>query len=237
MHHYKACYIKEGDMRFISHLDLLRTFIRALRRSGIPVIYSQGFNPQPRLIFAAPLAVGMEGKNEYLDLFLSKPWEEEELKAAFNRQFPAGLRIKKIEKVANGASPTFSSVLGAALYVAELSSPYPELLQALKDILQKDTLIKVRHNRKHDKNGKKIDIRPFIYDLKVKEDNGKAALLMLLATGSKGGVKPQEVLELLPLEGNIKICRQDLFLREGNRLKTPCGFKPEDYLEESFLLR
>ena len=69
VHHYSLCFSKEGDMKFISHLDLLRTFIRALRRAGIPVAYSQGFNHVPRLTFAAPLAVGMEGRNEYLDFF------------------------------------------------------------------------------------------------------------------------------------------------------------------------
>jgi len=93
-------------------------FIRALRRASIPVAYSKGFNPQPRLSFAAPLAVGMEGENEYLDLYLSEPWKEETLKDSLNKQLPPELKIKKIKTV-KADLPPVSAVLGAALYVAD----------------------------------------------------------------------------------------------------------------------
>jgi len=227
VYHYRLCFSKEGDIKFFSHLDLIRTFIRALRRAGVPVAYSQGFNPQPKLTFA-PLAVGMEGKNEYLDLYLSEPWEEQKLKKSFNEQFPPGLKIKKIKTV-EISQPPISSVVSAALYVADLPAVPPDLPQALTGILQADTLIKVRQDKK---NVKKVDIRPFIYDLKVKDVEGKGALLMLLATGSKGGVRPQEVLELLPLDedSKIKVFRQDLFIFEGGTLKNPEGICSVYYL-------
>ena len=241
MHHYKAAYLKEKEMRFISHLDLMRTFIRALRRSKIPVAYSGGFNPKPKLIFAAPLALGMEGKNEYFDLFLKEPREEKELQEALNGQLPPGLEVKKIKKAAD-PSPTFSSVLAAALYVAKLPFPSFEVGQAVENLLGENTLIKVRPEGKGEyKDGKqqdhnkvkKVDIRPFVYTLKVKEEGGEADLLMLLATGSRGGVKPWEILELLPLESDVTVFRQDLFFWNGKELKTPCGLKPADYFAES----
>ena len=217
-------------MKFISHLDLLRTFIRALRRAGIPVAYSQGFNPVPRLTFAAPLAVGMEGRNEYLDFFLNDSRKEGELKNSFNQQLPPGLKVKEIKK-AGANQPTISSLIGAALYVANLSvapavSPRG-LLPALAGILQKNTILRLRRDRK---SVKKVDIRPFIYDLKVKGFGGTEALLMLLATGSKGGARPGEVLDLLPLDGNPEIYRQDLFIWEESGLKTPAGLYPDSYL-------
>ncbi|NMB41862.1 MAG: DUF2344 domain-containing protein, partial [Firmicutes bacterium] len=212
MFHYSLCFSKEGDISFISHLDLLRTFVRALRRAEVPVVYSKGFNPAPRLTFAVPLAVGMEGKNEYLDLYLDKPWEENKLEESLSKQLPEGLRIKKVSRVKVDRPPT-SSEVAAALYVVDLpvdSVIVPELRQAVKRILQEETIIKLRRGR-GGKNVKKVDLRPFIYDLKVKDVKGKGLLLMLLATGSRGGARPQEVMELLPLGGDIKTYRQDLF--------------------------
>lgn len=232
VYQYKGCYLKDGEMRFLSHLELMRTFIRAIRRAEIPVLYSQGFNPQPRLSFAAPLPVGMEGKNEYFDLFLSHPWEAEKLKTSLNKELPRGLKIKKIEPVKSG-SPVLSAMLVAALYAAELPASSFELQEGLQAILKGPSLIKVRRDGE---KVKKVDIRPLIYDLKIKEAGGKIFLLMLLAAGSRGGVKPREILESLPLEGDVKVYRLDLFIREGNTLRTPEGLRPEDYLQDDLLL-
>jgi radical SAM-linked protein len=206
----------------------MRTFIRALRRAGVPVAYSKGFNPQPKLSFAAPLGVGLEGKNEYLDLYLSEHREENKLMESFNEQFPPGLKIKKISTVELNQHP-LASVIGAALYVANLPAVPPDLPQTLAGILHMDTLVKVRQDKK---NVKKVDLRPFIYDLKIKDVDGKDTLFMLLATGSKGGVRPQEVLELLHLERDteIKVYRQDLFILEGGTLKNPEGICSVYYL-------
>jgi radical SAM-linked protein len=94
MYRYRFCFSKEKEMKYISHLDLQRTFMRALRRASVPVAYTQGFNPQPRLVFAAPLAVGIEGKNEYFDLFLVRRWDENVLKRVLQEQLPVGLEVK-----------------------------------------------------------------------------------------------------------------------------------------------
>lgn len=230
MYHYRLCFYKKGDLRFISHLDLLRMFIRALRRASIPVAYSKGFNPQPRLSFAAPLAVGMEGENEYLDLYLSEPWKEETLKDSLNKQLPPELKIKKIKTV-KADLPPVSAVLGAALYVAELPFLPSGLLQEVQSVLSREEILKVRKSRKA---VKKVNIRPFIYDLQVRDVKGKGILLMLLAAGSKGGVRPQEILELMPVEGDIRIYRKALFLGEKDSLKTPEGIESGYYLSEEF---
>jgi radical SAM-linked protein len=139
MYHYLLSFSKEGDIKFISHLDLMRTFIRALRRAEMPVAYSQGFSPQPRLTFAAPLAVGLEARNEYLDLYLTEAWQNERILQALNGQLPLGIKVKGVHEVELNKDP-LSSMVTAALYIA-LLSPHPgDLSEDLQNILRAEKL-------------------------------------------------------------------------------------------------
>jgi len=147
MYPYRLCFCKEGALRYISHLDLQRTFGRALRRTDIPVAYSRGFNPQPRLRFALPLALGVEGKNEYLDLDLSAPLQENIIKETLNAQLPAGLRVKNVSAV-ESSQPSLSSLVQAALYVVDLSVCPADLSRGLNSLLQAQELFVERRGKK-----------------------------------------------------------------------------------------
>lgn len=194
----------------------------------MPVAYSRGFNPQPRLIFALPLALGIEGKNEYLDLYLNAPWQESKLRETLNAQLPDGLRIKNIITV-DSKQPSLSSLVQAALYVVCLSVVPDNLPQALANLLQAET---ISWERRGKKGTKIIDLRPFLYQLKIRRQGGKGILLMLLAAGSQGSARPQEVLALLPLSGvKTQIYRAALFMASGGELKTAAGIAAERYLE------
>jgi radical SAM-linked protein len=233
MYHYLLTFSKRGDLRFISHLDLLRTFIRSARRAGIPTACSKGYNPQPKFVFAAPLAVGIEGENEYLDLYLKEPWETDRISESLNMQFPDGLKVHKIRQV-DLNRPPLSAMVGAALYKVFLSNVTPALEEALLDILSAETIL---IERKSKKDTKTINIRPYIYLLSMKKcETEKGVLFMLLATGNKGGTRPQEIMSLLPLGNSggrikTKIFRKDLFVMVNSQLKTPEGLTPSEYLE------
>ena len=88
-------FFKKGDMRFISHLDLMRLFQRALRRSGLPISITKGFNPHPKISVSRALKLGIESDNEeaifYLDRADIKP---EDFKERLNKQLPEGIKIK-----------------------------------------------------------------------------------------------------------------------------------------------
>ncbi|HHT46659.1 MAG TPA: DUF2344 domain-containing protein [Firmicutes bacterium] len=233
MYHYLLTFSKAGDLRFISHLDLLRTFIRSARRAGIPAAYSKGYNPQPKFIFAAPLAVGIEGENEYLDLYLREAWETDVIKESLNRQFPDGLKVHKVSYV-DLNRPPLSAMVSAALYKVLLTNVTPSIEKTLLDILNAETILL---ERKGKKNKKTLNIRPYIFLLSLqKREDGKGELFMLLATGNKGGVRPHEIMSILLMGDNAgsintKIIRKDLFILENNRLKTPEGLSPLEYLE------
>lgn len=84
---------KTGSLQFISHLDLNRTMKTVMIRAGIPIKYSEGFNPHPKMVFALPLSVGNESVTEYLDFKITKPMTEEELTCRLNNAFPPEMRV------------------------------------------------------------------------------------------------------------------------------------------------
>lgn len=86
-------FTKVGSLQFISHLDLNRTMKNVMIRAGIPIKYSEGFNPHPKMVFALPLSVGAESVCELLDFKLDRPMGEEELTERLNGAFPPEMRV------------------------------------------------------------------------------------------------------------------------------------------------
>ena len=89
----RLVFSKTGRARYISHLDLNRAMIRAIRRAALPIWYTEGFNRHPYVTFAAPLSLGYEGERETMDLRLQEPMDLEELVRRLNGAMPEGLRI------------------------------------------------------------------------------------------------------------------------------------------------
>ena len=116
-HRYRATFSKGGRSRFISHLDLNRSFARAFRRAGVALKYSQGFNPKPLLAFTPALALGVEGARESVDFQLGGPVEAAALRDALNAALPKGIRVAAISLVPQG-SPSLAGDVRSALYRA-----------------------------------------------------------------------------------------------------------------------
>lgn len=228
MYRYRAIFIKEGDFAFLSHLDLQRTFIRALCRAGVPLVFSQGFNPQPRLSFAAPLAVGIESSGEYLEFDLTRHWDSNELVAALSRQLPPQLAVRSVQETDPGA-PFLTSLVEAALYLAVLAGPVTELAAAVQS-LQDAAALTVE--RKGKNTSKRVDIKPFIYKLYLQKTSAESKLFMFLAAGNQGGARPAEVLNLLPLGNSVKrVRRLAIFLGGPQGYHTPQGETLSAFLE------
>src|SRR5690606_23094332 len=95
----RVTFAKEGPLRFVAHLDMMRTWERAIRRARLPLAYTQGFSPHARIALAAPLPVGVVGRRELLDLWLGEPLPTEEVAERLAAAMPPGLRIVAIEVV------------------------------------------------------------------------------------------------------------------------------------------
>ena len=93
MQRLRVRFCRGEEVKFISHLDLMRLWMRALIRAGVPLAYSEGFNPHPRLSLAAPLAVGVTSEAELMDIFLSKWASPHFFTATVSRQLPPGIEI------------------------------------------------------------------------------------------------------------------------------------------------
>ena len=110
---------KTGMLKFIGHLDILRTFQRAFRRAEVPLQYSLGFNPHPLLSFANPLGLGMTSEDEYADITLDREMSNEEILTRMNEQLPAGLKVLEVVDLPEHA-PTVMSIVTASEYIITL---------------------------------------------------------------------------------------------------------------------
>jgi len=108
-------YSKTGAMIFLSHLELLTLFIRAVKRADIPVKYSQGFHPHPKFSFATALSVGVESSAEYLDIEVAPEFDADSLREALNRSLPDGMAVISAW-VVPAKSPSLSTIMERVRY-------------------------------------------------------------------------------------------------------------------------
>lgn len=95
----KIVFSKSGAMRFISHLDLVRLFQRALRRADLPVMITKGFNPHLKISITRALKLGLASLNEEAFIYMERSVESESFKKAINEKLPEGIRVKKAEEI------------------------------------------------------------------------------------------------------------------------------------------
>ena len=142
---------KEGLARFISHLDLMRTFERAFRRAELPIAFSQGFNPRPKMTFASALSVGISSSSEYLDVEFSEDVSASDVALKLNPALPEGIKVTDVKMADEAIS---LSMLNGAKYVVRLALnevDLEELKKSTKGLLeQKEIIIE-----KRTKSGKK----------------------------------------------------------------------------------
>ena len=182
---------KTGELTVISHLDLMRAFERALRRAGLPLRMTEGFNPHPRLSFPAALGVGIEGAEEVMEFDLADWVTPSEVERRLREQLPAGLNILSVKP----ADPQQTARVQEVAYRAEPAeaalSEDPRLsAEALEAFRRKPELLVERRRKGRDKS---VDIRPFL--ISVERDG--AGVTLRLKAGPEGSAHPEEVLGLL----------------------------------------
>jgi len=186
---------KTGKLRFIGHLDFLRVFQQTIRRSGLPIAYSQGFNPHQIISFALPLPLGMESINDYVDVTLTTELPPEQVVHCLNVCAPQGLHISAAYKPL-GSSAAAATI--AADYVIALHNCSMSLLQpAAKKILSSETLVIPKKTKSGVKN---TDIRPDIYEIHCDSTvicEMSCKVNLRLSAGSAKFLNPLVVAELL----------------------------------------
>ena len=178
-----------GDLRWLGHLDLFRTWERVLRRAALPLLYSQGFNPRPRMAIAFPLPVGFTAEEELLDVLLTHPVPPLEVIQRLRPQLPRGLTLHRVVEV-DLRAPSLQSQLQAAEYLVRLEAAPVDLSKRARQLLAAESCPRERRGRRY-------DLRPLIQRLSVE---GSCELIMSLRAGTGGTGRPDEVLLALGLD-------------------------------------
>ena len=188
---------KVGELRYLSHLELMRALQRALRRAGIPLAYTQGFNPQPRLSVAQALAVGTEGTCELGEVELVSCVEPAEFAARWNRQLPPELKILRAWEAPLHGPSLSAGVRGATYHIRlEPNGWDPGVLSRLGTGACATFLAQGPITVEVSKKGQPVtlDARPFIQGFNILDGQGGPEWEMVLRAGVGGSVKPQAVM-------------------------------------------
>jgi len=164
---HRITFAKRGPLAYVSVLEMGHIWERSLRRAGVPLQYSQGFNPRPKLQLASALPVGCGGEAEWLDLWLEEPWPSTQIAQVLQGQMPQGLDVIQVEDVDEDAPPLAECLVAAEyrVWVRETSRSVVE--EAIVTLLGQDSVPRPRRGRKH--RGKTYDLRPLIEALALEE--------------------------------------------------------------------
>jgi radical SAM-linked protein len=213
---YRGRFTKSGRLRFLGHLDLTRMLLRALRRAGVPLVYSRGFNPKPRVSFSPALSMGVASEAEYLDFEVHEALDPLEALERINAKLPAGARFTSLRDIARGA-PSVGEGVRAARYRAD----------ALAD---RDPRAAVAGFR--DRGSRRIELerkgRRQAFDLDEElltlEALDGGALRFTLAVRAEGAsIRPDEALHAILGERprGVRLVREDVLVDWNGRLVDP----------------
>lgn len=175
-------------MRFTGHLDLHRAWERTFRRAHLPLAYTQGFHPQPRIQLAGALPLGFTAEGELADIWLEEDLPIDAVSVALSAAAPPGLHIRAAE-VVDDRQPPLQVLLRSATYVVQLDEPQPDLTDRIAALLAQPGLPRTRRDKAY-------DLRPLIEALTVGAPPDVELVMQLAARDSATG-RPEEVVDAL----------------------------------------
>lgn len=202
--HLAFYYCVTGDVKFISHHDTMRLFRRAVVRAGLPVSYSQGFNPHARISAPLPRPVGMASEAELVMVWMTEAVEVGDAKERLNGQMPDGIRIARVEVLEAGRGMQPDS----ARYRLETGPPTAELRKSVEDLIESE-VVSVRRLHPKPSKAREIDIKEYLMDIQWVADG----LEFCLKVTPRGSARPSEVASVLGFDArsiNHKICRMEV---------------------------
>jgi radical SAM-linked protein len=188
----RVAFSKSGPLVYTSHLDLMRVWERSLRRAGIPLAYSGGFNPRPKLQLAGVLPLGHSGEAELLDVWLEEPLPVRDFARALVSVLPEGLEVGQVRQVDLKEPAMQTRILAVEYQVrVEWGEPAAEVETCIEQALAATEL-------PHERRGRRYNLRPLIERLWLEgATEGKVVLGMQLAAREKATARPEAVLEAL----------------------------------------
>lgn len=185
-------FAKRGDLRLVSHHDLMRCLERMLRRADLPMAYSQGYNPRPKVVFALALALGIEAHREIVELDLREPLEPSEVLRRLSACAPEGFDFIEAE----AAPPGRSAKPEATRYALRVPLHRQDAARAdIQAFLDRTSCTITRHRPDRNRSVE-VDLRPFVLDANLGPDG---VLLFSVKIDPGGSARPEEIIEALGL--------------------------------------
>ena len=219
-----ACrFSREEQLKFISHLDIIRTIERAIRRAAVPVAYTQGHNPRAKLSFASALGIGVTSEAELMVIELDHILPPDEVKQRVNEQVPAGLEVIEAWAVPAYRGRYRLGDIDTAEYEMEVAGPIPEFVEdSAGQLIASPTYVITRET---DKTSKQVDLRSLVSRVEVVEHGPDHAVVRATArTGSQGGARPDEILQALGIDlDRCQVSIHRTALRASGSARAPAG--------------
>ncbi len=216
MKNVRVWFSKTGAAQYISHLDLTRCMARALKLSGLPVWYTQGFNPRIYMTFAMPLSLGVKGERECMDIRLNDCVDFAQAARKLDACLPEDISILEISEPEHDFD-----AIGFGEYQLRLESDdLSKLARALAALLAESQIIVMKHSKKGEKA---VDIKPHFIDIQIAQESD-CLLLSLKATCSQGGsINPNLLVEALKAhlgeEVSAQITRKCLLTKDFSDMR------------------
>lgn len=196
----RITFAKTEAMRYTSHLDLHRTWERTVRRARLPLAYSQGFNPHPKINLAAALPLGYTSECEIVEIWLQDSLPLVEIETSIRETVPPGIEISRIEEVDPKEGKIPNMVISAE-YTTTLLDPVPDLQERIETITRSSRIIRERR-------GKTYDLHPLIEAIMLlnPDPQGEQRLSLRLSAQAGATGRPDEVLDAMgisPLRARI----------------------------------
>ena len=176
---------KNGVMRYIGHLDIMRYFQKAMRRAEVDICYSAGYSPHQIMSFAAPLGVGQISYAEYFDIETQGKQSVDEIKDRLSQTMVPGIKILNAVQLRDDTKNAMASVAAARYFISpkDTVSENPDFSWKKDDFLNQDSILVVKKTKKQEIT---MDIKPHIFEW-IPEKNG---VEVLLEAGSSVNIKP-----------------------------------------------
>lgn len=213
-------FTKQGAMKFVGHLDLMRYFQKAMRRADVDICYSEGFSPHQIMSFAAPLGVGLTSKGEYLDIEVKHSDASDEMIKRLNETMAEGISVLSFKKLPDTAKNAMSIVAAADYRLTFREGYVPEemdvWLKGLSVFLEQDS---IPYMKKTKKGVKELNLKHLIYQYQI----DKEGIFLQVSAGSSDNLKPEMVInayyqsldqELMPLA--LLVERQEVYADLGS---------------------
>lgn len=224
--------LKEKDLKYIGHLDLMRLFDRAFRRANIPIKYSEGFNPHAKFSLATALPLGVESQGEYFDLELEKEITIEEFINNMNNVLPDSIRVLKA--VYTDDKKSIMSLIRWSTYIIKIALSKTlddkDIHEEINNFLSREDIIIIKEKvKKGKKTQRELNIREYIKSIDIFNHTDDIVVLKTtLKTGSTGNLKPEDLISALVKysdidieEDSTRIQRIELFIEDDNKIVAP----------------